>query len=120
GTDVRISSGTYLGVKEGIVGFEHFDMTVNSDLTADATAQTVSLTAADVLNLGVTNNTIYISGDVNDKVDLGANGSNSIGSFTKTLNTATQTALDGTEHTYTLYTHSNGAQVYVDDKVEVI
>ncbi|UWZ92785.1 Ig-like domain-containing protein [[Pasteurella] aerogenes] len=120
GTDVRISSGTYLGVKEGIVGFENFDMTVNSGLTAETTAQTVSLTAADVLNLGVTDNTIYISGDANDKVDLGANGSLNIGSFTKTLTTTTQTALDGTEHTYTLYTHTNGAQVYVDDKVEVI
>ncbi|MDH2273604.1 Ig-like domain-containing protein [Moraxella porci] len=117
GTTVRISSGTYLGVNEGIVGFENFDMTVNSALEAETTAQTVSLTAADVLSLGVTDNTIYISGDANDTVDLGANGSTNTGSFTKTLTTTTQTALDGTEHTYTLYTHTNGAQVYIDNNI---
>ncbi|MFZ7215000.1 beta strand repeat-containing protein [[Pasteurella] aerogenes] len=120
GTDVRISSGTYLGVKEGIVGFEHFDMTVNSDLTVDTSAQKISLTANDVLNLGVADNTIYISGDINDKVDLGANDTANLGNFNRTITTATQTALDGTEHTYTLYTHDNGAQVYVDNNVEVI
>ena len=119
-TNVRISSGKYLGINEGIVGFEHFDMTVNSDLTVDTSAQKISLTANDVLNLGVADNTIYISGDINDKVDLGANDTANLGNFNRTITTATQTALDGTEHTYTLYTHDNGAQVYVDNNVEVI
>ncbi len=45
-------------------------MTVGSDLKADNAAQLVKLTASDVLGIN-DNSTIYISGDANDKVDLG-------------------------------------------------
>ncbi|MCV5434783.1 hemolysin activation protein, partial [Escherichia coli] len=81
----------------GIAGFEKVDMTVGSDLKADNAAQLVKLTASDVLGIN-DNSTIYISGDANDKVDLGADGAGSLGTFTATATTVKATALDGIEH----------------------
>ncbi|ENB6579667.1 hemolysin activation protein [Escherichia coli] len=111
---VRMTNGTYLS-NEGIINFEKVDMTVNSELQADQTSQTVKLTVSDVLGMNA-NSTLYISGDANDKVDLGANGDGDLGTFTATATTTKATALDGTEHTYTLYT-SGAANVYIDNNI---
>ncbi|EHT3134012.1 hemolysin activation protein [Escherichia coli] len=97
---------------KGIAGFEKVDMTVGSDLKADNAAQLVKLKASDVFN-----STIYISGDANDKVDLGAAGAGSLGTFTATATTVKATALDGIEHTYTLYSSVSGANVYIDNNI---
>lgn len=97
-------------------------MTVGSDLKADNAAQLVKLTASDVLGIN-DNSTIYISGDANDKVDLGADGAGSLGTFTATATatatatTVKATALDGIEHTYTLYSSVSGANVYIDNNI---
>ncbi|EIA5674976.1 hypothetical protein K7K12_004339, partial [Escherichia coli] len=104
------------GKNEGIAGFEKVDMTVGSDLKADNAAQLVKLTASDVLGIN-DNSTIYISGDANDKVDLGADGAGSLGTFTATATTVKATALDGIEHTYTLYSSVSGANVYIDNNI---
>ncbi|EMR5064661.1 hemolysin activation protein [Escherichia coli] len=101
---------------EGIAGFEKVDMTVGSDLKADNAAQLVKLKASDVLGIN-DNSTIYISGDANDKVDLGAAGAGSLGTFTATATTVKATALDGIEHTYTLYSSVSGANVYIDNNI---
>ncbi|EPL8246753.1 hemolysin activation protein, partial [Escherichia coli] len=78
------------------------------------------LTASDVLGMN-DNSTIYISGDANDKVDLGADGAGSLGTFTATATatatTVKATALDGIEHTYTLYSSVSGANVYIDNNI---
>ncbi|EKI3876285.1 hemolysin activation protein [Escherichia coli] len=122
GSDTLVLTGTIsvnlaAGKNEGIVGFEKVDMTVGSDLKADNAAQLVKLTVSDVLGMNE-NSTLYISGDANDKVDLGADGAGSLGTFTATATTVKATALDGTEHTYTLYTSASGANnVYIDNNI---
>ena len=127
GSDTLVLTGTIsvnlaAGKDEGIAGFEKVDMTVGTDLKADNAAQLVKLTASDVLGIN-DNSTLYISGDANDKVDLGADGAGSLGTFTAT-ETATATAttvkattLDGIEHTYTLYSSVSGANVYIDNNI---
>ncbi|EGJ1940445.1 RTX toxin [Escherichia coli] len=112
----NISVNLATGKNEGIAGFEKVDMTVGSDLKAGNTAQLVKLTASDVLGMN-DNSTIYISGDANDKVDLGAAGAGSLGTFTATATTVKATALDGIEHTYTLYSSVSGANVYIDNNI---
>ncbi|EMB3650539.1 RTX toxin, partial [Escherichia coli] len=112
----NISVNLATGKNEGIAGFEKVDMTVGSDLKADNAAQLVKLTASDVLGIN-DNSTIYISGDANDKVDLGAAGAGSLGTFTATATTVKATALDGIEHTYTLYSSVSGANVYIDNNI---
>ncbi|WP_434084895.1 Ig-like domain-containing protein, partial [Proteus mirabilis] len=119
GTDTLVLSGTItvnMATKtdEGIANFEKVDMTVNSELKVDNSSQTIKLTASDVLGMNA-NSTIYISGDANDKVDLGADGAGGLGTFTATATTTKATALDGTEHTYTLYSSASGANVYIDN-----
>ncbi|WP_275353706.1 Ig-like domain-containing protein [Proteus mirabilis] len=121
GTDTLVLSGTItvnMATKtdEGIANFEKVDMTVNSELKVDNSSQTIKLTASDVLGMNA-NSTIYISGDANDKVDLGADGAGGLGTFTATATTTKATALDGTEHTYTLYSSASGANVYIDNNV---
>ncbi|HHJ1191240.1 TPA: Ig-like domain-containing protein [Proteus mirabilis] len=121
GTDTLVLSGTItvnMATKtdEGIVNFEKVDMTVNSELKVDNSSQTIKLTASDVLGMNA-NSTIYISGDANDKVDLGADGAGGLGTFTATATTTKATALDGTEHTYTLYSSASGANVYIDNNI---
>ncbi|EFN2404153.1 RTX toxin [Escherichia coli] len=121
GSDTLVLTGTIsvnlaAGKNEGIAGFEKVDMTVGSDLKADNAAQLVKLTASDVLGIN-DNSTIYISGDANDKVDLGADGAGSLGTFTATATTVKATALDGIEHTYTLYSSVSGANVYIDNNI---
>ncbi|MGP7972487.1 beta strand repeat-containing protein [Proteus mirabilis] len=121
GTDTLVLSGTItvnMATKtdEGIANFEKVDMTVGSDLKADNAAQLVKLTVSDVLGMNE-NSTLYISGDANDKVDLGADGAGSLGTFTATATTVKATALDGTEHTYTLYSSASGANVYIDNNI---
>ncbi|MFY4359532.1 beta strand repeat-containing protein [Escherichia coli] len=121
GSDTLVLTGTIsvnlaAGKNEGIAGFEKVDMTVGSDLKADNAAQLVKLTASDVLGMN-DNSTIYISGDANDKVDLGADGAGSLGTFTATATTVKATALDGIEHTYTLYSSVSGANVYIDNNI---
>lgn len=121
GSDTLVLTGTIsvnlaTGKNEGIAGFEKVDMTVGSDLKADNAAQLVKLTASDVLGIN-DNSTIYISGDANDKVDLGADGAGSLGTFTATATTVKATALDGIEHTYTLYSSVSGANVYIDNNI---
>lgn len=121
GSDTLVLTGTIsvnlaAGKNEGIAGFEKVDMTVGSDLKADNAAQLVKLTASDVLGIN-DNSTIYISGDANDKVDLGAAGAGSLGAFTATATTVKATALDGIEHTYTLYSSVSGANVYIDNNI---
>ncbi|MFS3859939.1 beta strand repeat-containing protein [Proteus mirabilis] len=121
GTDTLVLSGTItvnMATKtdEGIANFEKVDMTVNSELKVDNSSQTIKLTASDVLGMNA-NSTIYISGDANDKVDLGADGAGSLGTFTATATTTKATALDGTEHTYTLYSSASGANVYIDNNI---
>ena len=121
GTDTLVLSGTItvnMATKtdEGIANFEKVDMTVNSELKVDNSSQTIKLTASDVLGMNV-NSTIYISGDANDKVDLGADGAGGLGTFTATATTTKATALDGTEHTYTLYSSASGANVYIDNNI---
>ena len=112
----NISVNLATGNNEGITGFEKVDMTVGSVLKVDNASQTVKLTASDVLGMNA-NSTIYISGDANDKVDLGADGVNTLGTFTATATTTKATALDGTEHTYTLYSSASGANVYIDNNI---
>ena len=121
GTDTLVLSGTItvnMATKtdEGIANFEKVDMTVNSELKVDNSSQTIKLTASDVLGMNA-NSTIYISGDANDKVDLGADDAGSLGTFTATATTTKATALDGTEHTYTLYSSASGANVYIDNNI---
>ncbi|MGC2866374.1 beta strand repeat-containing protein [Proteus vulgaris] len=121
GSDTLVLTGTIsvnlaTGKDEGIAGFEKVDMTVGSDLKVDNASQTVKLTASDVLGMNA-NSTIYISGDASDKVDLGADGASGLGTFTATSITKTATALDGTEHTYTLYSSASGANVYIDNNI---
>ncbi|EPT2857910.1 Ig-like domain-containing protein [Proteus mirabilis] len=121
GTDTLVLSGTItvnMATKtdEGIANFEKVDMTVNSELKVDNSSQTIKLTASDVLGMNA-NSTIYISGDANDKVDLGADGAGGLGTFTATATTTKATALDGTEHTYTLYSSASGANVYIDNNI---
>ena len=121
GSDTLVLTGTIsvnlaAGKNEGIAGFEKVDMTVGNDLKADNAAQLVKLTASDVLGMN-DNSTIYISGDANDKVDLGADGAGSLGTFTATATTVKATALDGIEHTYTLYSSVSGANVYIDNNI---
>ncbi|EGJ4518806.1 hemolysin activation protein [Escherichia coli] len=121
GSDTLVLTGTIsvnlaAGKNEGIAGFEKVDMTVGSDLKADNAAQLVKLTVSDVLGMNE-NSTLYISGDANDKVDLGADGAGSLGTFTATATTVKATALDGTEHTYTLYSSAGGANVYIDNNI---
>ncbi len=121
GTDTLVLSGTItvnMATKtdEGIANFEKVDMTVNSELKVDNSSQTIKLTASDVLGMNA-NSTIYISGDANDKVDLGADGAGGLGTFTATATTTKATALDGTEHTYTLYSSTSGANVYIDNNI---
>ncbi|EPJ9999178.1 beta strand repeat-containing protein [Proteus mirabilis] len=121
GTDTLVLSGTItvnMATKtdEGIANFEKVDMTVNSELKVDNSSQTIKLTASDVLGMNA-NSTIYISGDANDKVDLGADGAGGLGTFTATSTTTKATALDGTEHTYTLYSSASGANVYIDNNI---
>ncbi|MGY6324364.1 beta strand repeat-containing protein [Proteus mirabilis] len=121
GTDTLVLSGTItvnMATKtdEGIANFEKVDMTVNSELKVDNASQTVKLTVSDVLGMNA-NSMIYISGDANDKVDLGADGVNTLGTFTATATTTKATALDGTEHTYTLYSSASGANVYIDNNI---
>ncbi|WP_249979424.1 beta strand repeat-containing protein, partial [Escherichia coli] len=112
----NISVNLATGKNEGIAGFEKVDMTVGSDLKAGNTAQLVKLTASDVLGMN-DNSTLYISGGANDKVDLGADGAGSLGTFTATATTVKATALDGIEHTYTLYSSVSGANVYIDNNI---
>ncbi|WP_427111568.1 Ig-like domain-containing protein [Proteus mirabilis] len=121
GTDTLVLSGTItvnMATKtdEGIANFEKVDMTVNSELKVDNSSQTIKLTVSDVLGMNA-NSTIYISGDANDKVDLGADGAGGLGTFTATATTTKATALDGTEHTYTLYSSASGANVYIDNNI---
>ncbi|WP_368872393.1 beta strand repeat-containing protein, partial [Proteus terrae] len=121
GSDTLVLTGTISvnlasGKNEGIAGFEKVDMTVDTDLKANNASQLVKLTASDVLGMNA-NSTIYISGDANDKVDLGADGAGSLGTFTATATTVKVTALDGTEHTYTLYSSVSGANVYIDNNI---
>uniref|UniRef100_UPI0035CA5163 beta strand repeat-containing protein n=1 Tax=Escherichia coli TaxID=562 RepID=UPI0035CA5163 len=121
GSDTLVLTGTIsvnlaAGKNEGIAGFEKVDMTVGTDLKADNSAQFVKLTVSDVLGMN-DNSTLYISGDANDKVDLGADGAGSLGGFTATATTTKATALDGTEHSYTLYSNAAGASVYIDDNI---
>ncbi|WP_311762973.1 Ig-like domain-containing protein [Proteus terrae] len=121
GSDTLVLTGTISvnlasGKNEGIAGFEKVDMTVDTDLKANNASQLVKLTASDVLGMNA-NSTIYISGDANDKVDLGADGAGSLGTFTATATTVKATALDGTEHTYTLYSSVSGANVYIDNNI---
>ncbi|HFL5051306.1 TPA: Ig-like domain-containing protein, partial [Escherichia coli] len=121
GSDTLVLTGTIsvnlaAGKNEGIAGFEKVDMTVGSDLQAGNAAQLVKLTASDVLGMN-DNSTLYISGDANDKVDLGGDGAGSLGTFTATATTAKATALDGTEHSYTLYSSVSGANVYIDNNI---
>ncbi|EPK3593312.1 Ig-like domain-containing protein [Proteus mirabilis] len=121
GTDTLVLSGTItvnMATKtdEGIANFEKVDMTVNSELKVDNSSQTIKLTASDVLGMNA-NSTLYISGDANDKVDLGADGAGGLGTFTATATTTKATALDGTEHTYTLYSSASGANVYIDNNI---
>ncbi|MGM7555563.1 Ig-like domain-containing protein [Proteus mirabilis] len=121
GTDTLVLSGTItvnMATKtdEGIANFEKVDMTVNSELKVDNSSQTIKLIASDVLGMNA-NSTIYISGDANDKVDLGADGAGGLGTFTATATTTKATALDGTEHTYTLYSSASGANVYIDNNI---
>ncbi|HID7803501.1 TPA: beta strand repeat-containing protein, partial [Proteus mirabilis] len=121
GTDTLVLSGAItvnMATKtdEGIKDFEKVDMTVNSELKVDNSSQTIKLTVSDVLGMNA-NSTLYISGDVNDKVDLGADGTGSLGSFTATAITTKATALDGIEHTYTLYSSTSGANVYIDNNI---
>ncbi|MDM3734094.1 Ig-like domain-containing protein [Proteus mirabilis] len=121
GTDTLVLSGTItvnMATKtdEGIANFEKVDMTVNSELKVDNSSQTIKLTASDMLGMNA-NSTIYISGDANDKVDLGADGAGGLGTFTATATTTKATALDGTEHTYTLYSSASGANVYIDNNI---
>lgn len=121
GTDTLVLSGTITvnmvtKTDEGIANFEKVDMTVNSELKVDNASQTVKLTVSDVLGMNA-NSMIYISGDANDKVDLGADGVNTLGTFTATATTTKATALDGTEHTYTLYSSASGANVYIDNNI---
>ena len=121
GTDTLVLSGTItvnMATKtdEGIANFEKVDMTVNSELKVDNSSQTIKLTASDVLGMNA-NSTIYISGDANDKVDVGADGAGGLGTFTATATTTKATALDGTEHTYTLYSSASGANVYIDNNI---
>ncbi|MEX5761210.1 Ig-like domain-containing protein [Proteus mirabilis] len=121
GTDTLVLSGTItvnMATKtdEGIANFEKVDMAVNSELKVDNSSQTIKLTASDVLGMNA-NSTIYISGDANDKVDLGADGAGGLGTFTATATTTKATALDGTEHTYTLYSSASGANVYIDNNI---
>ncbi|MDC2826094.1 hypothetical protein PHA51_08660 [Rodentibacter pneumotropicus] len=105
---ISLASGTAGTQKlpEGIINFESIDMTASG-------GQTVKLTASDVLaNSGM----LYIAGDSSDTVDLGNDGSSSLGGFTKTAETTARIALDGKEHTYTAY--SNGdVKVYIDDQI---
>ena len=112
----NISVNLATGKNEGITGFEKVDMTVGSNLKADNSAQTIKLTVSDVLGIN-DNSTLYISGDANDKVDLGADDAGSLGTFTATATTVKATALDGTEHTYTLYSSAGGANVYIDNNI---
>ncbi|QPB41899.1 calcium-binding protein [Rodentibacter haemolyticus] len=105
GTTVNLHSG-YSGAgtskPEGLREFEAVDMTATG-------AQKVVLKASDVLaNSGST--PLYISGDSNDTVDTK-------GTFTKGTEKVTHTALDGKEHTYTLYTSTEGAKLYIDDTI---
>ncbi|MCQ1962713.1 RTX toxin, partial [Escherichia coli] len=112
----NISVNLATGKNEGIAGFEKVDMTVGTDLKVENNSQSVKLTASDVLSMN-DNSTLYISGDANDKVDLGADGAGSLGTFTATATTAKATALDGTEHSYTLYSSVSGANVYIDNNI---
>ncbi|WP_337240285.1 beta strand repeat-containing protein, partial [Proteus faecis] len=121
GSDILVLAGNIsvnlaTGKNEGITGFEKVDMTVGSNLKADNSAQTIKLTVSDVLGIN-DNSTLYISGDANDKVDLGADDAGSLGTFTATATTVKATALDGTEHTYTLYSSAGGANVYIDNNI---
>ncbi|MDX4950234.1 Ig-like domain-containing protein, partial [Proteus mirabilis] len=112
----NISVNLATGKDEGITGFEKIDMTVGNDLKVDNASQTIKLTVSDVLGMNA-NSTLYISGDANDKVDLGADGVSTLGTFTATATTTKATALDGTEHTYTLYSSASGANVYIDNNI---
>ncbi|OOF60908.1 GA-like domain-containing protein [Rodentibacter pneumotropicus] len=105
---ISLASGTAGTQKlpEGIINFESIDMTASG-------GQTVKLTASDVLaNSGM----LYIAGDSSDTVDLGNDGSSSLGGFTKTAETTARIALDGKEHTYTAYTNGD-VKVYIDDQI---
>ncbi|MGN3439769.1 beta strand repeat-containing protein, partial [Proteus penneri] len=112
----NISVNLATGKNEGITGFEKVDMTVGSNLKADNSSQTIKLTVSDVLGIN-DHSTLYISGNANDKVDLGADDARSLGTFTATATTVKATALDGTEHTYTLYSSAGGANVYIDNNI---
>lgn len=52
-------------------------MTVGSNLKADNSSQTIKLTVSDVLGIN-DHSTLYISGNANDKVDLGADDARSL------------------------------------------
>ncbi|OOF64236.1 hypothetical protein [Rodentibacter sp. Ppn85] len=107
GTTVDMSSGTSGSNRpEGLRDFEAVDMTASG-------AQTVKVKLADVL---ANSGTLYIAGDSSDTIDLGSDGNSSLGGFSKTTETTTRTALDGSEHTYTAYTNG-AAKVYIDDSV---
>ncbi|MCR1837201.1 hypothetical protein NSA18_04660, partial [Pasteurella caecimuris] len=107
GTTVDMSSGTSGSNRpEGLRDFEAVDMTASG-------SQTVKVKLADVL---ANSGTLYVAGDSSDTVDLGSDGNGSLGGFSKTTETTTRTALDGSEHTYTAYTNGN-AKVYIDDTI---
>ncbi|EPC1716736.1 Ig-like domain-containing protein, partial [Escherichia coli] len=112
---VRLTSGKYLS-EEGITNIEKIDMTTGKDLMPEDAPQTVKLSVSDVIGMNEST-TLYISGDASDKVDLGSDDTKSLGGFTKQAQTTTSLALDGTEHTYTLYSSDSGAQVYIDDNI---
>ncbi|WP_210432890.1 hypothetical protein, partial [Rodentibacter caecimuris] len=107
GTTVDMSSGTSGSNRpEGLRDFEAVDMTASG-------SQTVKVKLADVL---ANSGTLYVAGDSSDTVDLGSDENGSLGGFSKTTETTTRTALDGSEHTYTAYTNGN-AKVYIDDTI---
>lgn len=111
----KLTSGKYLS-EEGITNIEKIDMTTGKDLMPEDAPQTVKLSVSDVIGMNESKK-LYISGDASDKVDLGSDDTKSLGGFTKQTQTTTSLALDGTEHTYTLYSSDSGAQVYIDDNI---
>lgn len=94
----------------GIQGFEYIDLTAEG-------RQTVNISIGDVLGSGAINNTIYVTGNRDDRVDFD-NPSN----YQKNaLKTHSHVGMDGVEHTYTAYERSvSGAvaeTIYIDDNI---
>ncbi len=116
-TDVLIDGGSGMDTLQmndsGLITFSNINNIETIDMS-NGLANTVSITASDVLNIGATNNTIIFHGDSSDIVNL------STGNWE--LNDAAAPPPAGSQagdyHTY--ISHDNGAIVQVEAIVQVI